>query len=112
VDHDGGVVRTRVTDDEGQPAGNATVILIPKEATTLLRLAETRVVNKADQNGECTLASLAPGAYFALATEEDLQDLSPETIAALFNARSKAKEIQVGANATVDLVLERTELIR
>ncbi|HUG82672.1 MAG TPA: carboxypeptidase-like regulatory domain-containing protein [Bryobacterales bacterium] len=112
VDHDGGVLKARVTDGEGQPIGDATVILIPKEATTNLRLAETRVAEKTDQNGEYTSPGLAPGAYYVLVTEDDFTDLSPETISTLFDARSKAEEVEIGPNATVELKLDPLKLTR
>jgi selenocysteine lyase/cysteine desulfurase len=38
--------------------------------------------------------------------------LSPETIKALFNARSQAKEVIVGPNTTTDLELEGRRLER
>ena len=112
VDHDGGVLKARVSDDEGQPIGDATVILIPKESTTHLRLAETRVAEKTNQNGEYTSSGLAPGAYYVLAIEDDFTDLSPETISKLFDARSKAEEVEIGPNATVELTLEPVKLAR
>jgi hypothetical protein len=41
-----------------------------------------------------------------MALEGNHSDLSPETIAALFDARSQATEINVGPKATVEIELE------
>jgi len=112
VGHDGGVLKTRVADDEGQPIGDATVVVIPKEATTHLLLAETRVAENTNQHGEYTSPGLAPGAYYVLAMEDDFTDLSPETISTLFDARSKAEEVEIGPNATVEMTLEPLKLTR
>ncbi len=112
ADHDGGTLTARVTDDEGHPIGNATVVLIPKKATTYLRLAETRVAQKTDQNGECISPSLPPGSYLVLATEDDFTDSSPETIFALFAARLKAEEIEIGPNEKVEVSLKQLGLGR
>jgi hypothetical protein len=105
-------VQAVAADTDGNPAAEATVILIPKAAATHLQLAQTRLAAIADQNGEYTTPAVAPGEYFALAAEGDFTDLSPETIAALFDARSKAKEINIGPNATVDVELEVRRLER
>ena len=112
ADHDGGTLTARVTDDEGHPIGNATVVLMPKKATTYLRLAETRVAQKTDQNGECISPSLPPGSYLVLATEDDFTDSSPETISTLFAARLKAEEIEIGPNEKVEVSLKQLGLGR
>jgi hypothetical protein len=110
VDHDGGFLETRVADGDGEPVTDAEVIIIPKEATTLHALAATRITGRTDQNGEYTSPPLAPGAYYVLAAEASLSDLAPETISKLFNARSKAKEVEVPPNKTVQVTLEPTVL--
>ena len=110
VDHDGGILETRVADGDGEPVGGASVIVIPKEAKTVHALAATRVTGETDQNGEYTSPGLAPGAYYVLATQAAVTDLSPETISALFGARLKAEEVEIGPNDTVQLTLEPTEL--
>ncbi len=112
VDRDGGVLKARVSDDENHLIGDATVVLIPKEATTHPRLAETRVTGRTDQNGEYASRGLPPGAYYVVATEGDFTDLSPESVSTLFDARSKAEEVEIGPNATVELTLEPLKLTR
>ena len=110
ADHDGGVLETRVADGDGDPVAGAHVIVIPKEAKTVRTLAATRVTGETDQNGEYTSPGLAPGAYYVLATKAAVTDYSPETISTLFNARLKAKEVQVEPSDTVQLTLEPTVL--
>ncbi len=110
VDHDGGVLETRVVDGDVEPVAGTNVVVIPKEAKTLHALAATRITGETDQNGEYTSPGLAPGSYYVLATRAALTDLSPETISALFNARLKAEEVEIVPNETVQLTLEPTVL--
>jgi hypothetical protein len=112
LDHDGGRLQAVVADPDGNPTPEATVVVIPKSASTHLQLAQTRAAGLTDQNGEYETAALAPGEYFAVAVEGDFTDASPETIAALFDARSKAEEVNIGPNATVEVELEVRRLER
>jgi hypothetical protein len=105
LDHDGGAIRALVR-NEGEPIADATVVAVPTTAATHVQLAEARVVCTTDQYGECTTAAVAPGEYLVMALEGNYSDLSPETIAALFDARSQATEINVGPKATVEIELE------
>jgi len=110
--HDGGVLKVHVADGDGEPVAGANVFVFPKETTSPAALALTRITRQADQNGDYASPALAPGSYYALATEEDATDLSPETLSRLLNARPKAKEVEVKANATVELLLEPAKLDR
>jgi hypothetical protein len=110
--HDGGMVKARVTDDGGEPVADATVVTVPKDAATHMQLAETRVAGPTDQNGEYTTPALPPGEYLVLSLEGDFTDLSPETIETVFNARSRAQEVNIGPNAMVELQLEVRRLER
>lgn len=112
LDHDGGRLQAVVADRDGNPASEATVVVIPKTAGTHLQLAQTRLAGTTDQNGEYATPAVAPGEYLVLAVEGDFTDLSPETIAALFDARSKAQEVNIGPNATVEVELEARRLPR
>jgi hypothetical protein len=112
LEHNGGTVRALVRNQDGDPIADATVVAVPKAAATYMQLAETRAVGTTDQNGEYSTAAMAPGEYLVMALEGDYADLSPETIKALFNARSQAKEVIVGPNTTTNLELEGRRLER
>jgi hypothetical protein len=106
LDHDGGTLKTHVVNSNGEPVGDANVMIFPKETASPVALASTRITKPADQNGEYTSPALAPGSYYVLATQADLTDLSPETLSKLFDARSKAEEVEIGPNETVSLTLK------
>jgi hypothetical protein len=110
--HDGGRLDARVTDDKGEPVGDATVVLIPKTAATHMELADTRLTGMTNNKGAAALRSVPPGEYWVLATEDNFMDYAVETISALFDARSKADEVNIGPNATVDIELEVRRLER
>jgi hypothetical protein len=110
--HDGGTLHARVADDKGEPIGEATVVLIPKAAATNMELADTRLVGITNNRGETALASVPPGEYWALATDDYFTDYAVETITALFEARSKAEEVNIGPNASVNVKLEVRRLER
>ncbi len=106
LNHDGGFLKTRVTDDKGEPVADAHVIIFPKQAASSFALAETRTTGRTDQNGEYTSGALAPGAYYVVATAQDLTDFSPETINKLWNARLKTDEVVIAPGATKELALQ------
>jgi hypothetical protein len=110
--HDGGTLHAHVADDKGEPAGDATVVLIPKTAATHMELADTRLTGMTNNKGEAALRNIPPGEYWVLATDDNFMDYAVETIAALFDSRSKAEEINVGPNATIDIELEVRRLER
>jgi hypothetical protein len=110
--HDGGTLQARVADDNGEPVSDATVVLIPKAAATHMEVADTRLTGMTNNKGAAALRSVPPGEYWALATEDNFMDYAVETISALFDARSKAKEVNIGPNATLDIELEVRRLER
>lgn len=110
--HDGGTLHARVVDDKGEPVGDVTVVLIPKTAATHMELADTRLTGMTNNKGEAALASVPPGEYWVLAVDDNFMDYAVETIAALFDARSKAEEVNIGPNATVEIELQARRLER
>ena len=62
------------------------------------------IVGQADQNGLYVVNALRPGKYTIVATIEKV-DSGVSSIAKLWKAKPHAKEVQVGAKATVDIRL-------
>jgi hypothetical protein len=102
---DGGLVTAEVSDDEGKPIPQVTVLIAPAEARSEAEFAAAITAGLTDQTGVFLTGALAPRKYFALAIGSRL-DYSPETIGRLFRARIKAKEVEVGAGQTVQVKLE------
>jgi hypothetical protein len=110
--HNGGTLHARVADDKGEPVGDATVVLIPKAAATHMEVADTRLTGLTNNKGESAIGSVPPGEYWALAIDDNFMDYAVETIAALFDARTKGEEVNIGPNATVEVSLEIRRLDR
>ena len=54
-----------------------------------------------DQNGAWTSSAIAPGRYIVLASRTPF-DRTPETIARLWGARDRGREVDVAPGATAD----------
>lgn len=85
------------------------VFVMPADARSEAVLASILVSGQTDQNGRYESPALPPGKYFVLASGMPL-DTSPETIGRLWRSRLKAKEVDIGSNAMVQVSLERTEI--
>lgn len=104
VARDGAVVSSKVADKDGNPVADAAVVLMPAYAAAEAALADTLVTGRTDQNGAWSSARLAPGKYYALATDAQI-DKGPECIGALWRARIRAQEIDLAPKATLQLNL-------
>jgi hypothetical protein len=78
--------------------------LLPADASTDAELAAAFISGQTDQYGQYTSGQLAPGKYFALATNASL-DLTPETIVKLSQARTNAQPVDLQPNASVQISL-------
>jgi hypothetical protein len=106
---DGGSVSVNVRDKDNQPVPYTNVFVMPADARSEAVLASILVSGPADQNGRYESPALPPGKYFVLASGTAL-DTSPETIGRLWRSRLKAKEVDIGASAVVQVTLEQTEI--
>jgi hypothetical protein len=104
--HDGGIVKGRVTDKEQKPIPDAKVFLLPKDIASERDVAARRIVMRSDHEGRYTSRALAPGSYYVFATHAPIDDLSPESVARLWRASAKAREVELGPCATVDMALQ------
>lgn len=105
---DGGTVAVRAADREGKPAADVHIVLLPDATLTETALADSLVTGLADQMGLWTSGRLAPGKYHVLAVRAPI-DKSPERIGQLLRSRSRAKEVEVGPKAEVQVTVEPVE---
>ena len=102
---DGGRVSARVEDARGSPVSDADIIVAPASATSEAAFAAGMIIGQTGPSGDWSSGPLAPGKYHVLAGFLPV-DRSFETIDKLWRARSRAREIEIGASATVQLRLE------
>ena len=104
VARDGGTANARVTDKDGNPVAECSIVMMPASAGNEATLAAALTTGKTDLRGAWSSASLAPGKYYALATNDAI-DRSPETIAKLWRARVRAQEVEINSNGTAAMTL-------
>jgi hypothetical protein len=108
IGREGGFVAARVSDKDSNPVAQATVIVAPDGVRSEAEFAEAMTVGQTDQTGIFNTAALAPGKYFVWTS--GAMDYTPETIGRLFRARTKAKEVEIGPDRTVQVTLSPMEL--
>ena len=101
---DGGFLKAKVADKDGNPVSDCFVILMPADALTEAALADEMIVGQPDQSGTYSSRALAPGKYYALVSLRPVNK-SPEDMIKLLQARSHAEAIEIGAGATVSVTL-------
>lgn len=101
---DGGFLKAKVADKDGNPVSDCFVILMPANALSEAALADEMIVGQTDQSGAYSSNALAPGKYYALVSPRSINK-SPEDVSKLLQARSHAQEIEIGAGATVSVTL-------
>lgn len=105
---DGGTVTANVTDKNGNPLTDLSVVVMPDPTTSPAVLAAVMTAGKTDQNGAWTSGSLPPGKYNVVAPDLVI-DKSPECIGKLLDARDKASRVEIrpGGAAQVALAVIR-----
>jgi len=111
--HDGGVIRSRVVDANGQPSIHSAVIVSPASVQSESELATAMVEGLTNDDGVFETRSLSPGRYFVIATDNpppyatigpggrlEIQR-SPEALTRLLRARFRGQSVEVGPRATV-----------
>lgn len=91
VANDGGFIKAT-----GPPGSH--IVIVPAAATSEAIVADSLVVDKT--------GPLAPGKYYVFATA-DLIDNTPESIAAIWRARTSARQVEVAPKSTVEVTLDR-----
>lgn len=108
---DGGTVTVKATDNKGNPLPDTSICVLPSTYASDAQLATAAVIGRTDQNGIWKSEMLAPGKYYALATDQSLAELFPERVTALRNALTHATELDLSKGSsqmiTVSLVALR-----
>jgi len=102
---DGGFLTARVADSEGNPVSHVHLYVMPADAPSEAALSSSIRSSEVEKGWSGATGPLQPGKYLALASDLEL-DGTAEPILKLWRARSKAKEVEVGPNATVQVTLE------
>jgi hypothetical protein len=101
---DGGTVSVRVADKDSHPAADCTVVFMPATAPSEAAFAAMLITGKTDQTGAWSSATLAPGKYLALASNDTI-DRSPEMIGKVWKARTRAEEVEIKPNGSASVTL-------
>lgn len=101
---DGGRVTVHVEDRDGNPARTQSVILIPQGPSTELAIAGAIKGGATNQDGNWASPVLPPGKYTILTSSARI-DFSPESIARLWNARQKGREVEITMGSTAQITL-------
>jgi hypothetical protein len=106
---DGGFLTARVSDRDGNPVSQAHLCLMPADAASEAALSKDIQCADVDKGWSSITQPLAPGKYLAIASEVNF-DGAAQPLIKLWRARSKAKPVEIGPNATVQLTLELVEV--
>lgn len=109
VGQDGATLAVRVADKDGKPGADMHVLLIPADVRSEGVLAARMVQGQTDQTGQYTSTTLAPGKYYAMATE-DSYDATVESIGKLWRSRNRYKEVDVAPSAAAQVNLEPVKI--
>ena len=104
--HDGGALTAHVADKDGNGVAEANVYVMRADAASEGALSSTLVSGTTDQNGDFqTAAPLPPGKYRVLASSTPIAVAANE-VDRLWQARSKATDVQVPPNGSAKVALE------
>jgi len=104
IARDGGTLAVRVTNSNDEPVPDAVVSVIPARAATLPDVSALLTSGRADQYGAYRSGTLAPGKYLVLAGYREILP-TPEDLGKFLNARSKATPVELGPNATAQVIV-------
>jgi hypothetical protein len=105
IAHDGGTLTARVADKDGNPIPDAYVAIVPESAATEAEMSAAMTVGQTGMKGVYSASALPPGKYRVLATNETI-DLAANRVDKLWAAQSRGQEVEIGANASVQVKLE------
>jgi hypothetical protein len=101
---DGGKISAKVADKDGNPVADSNLVILPESAASEVALAARMVSGQADQNGAWSSGQLPPGKYYVVATKGPVLK-SPEIVTKFWQARSKAKEVDLAPGATAQVTI-------
>ena len=102
---DGGSLTARVTDREGNPVSHVSLYAMPAGTASEAELRDVLQRAEVDKGWSAVRQPLPPGKYLVLASDVEL-DGTAEPILRLWRARSKAEEVEIGPNATMQVTLK------
>jgi hypothetical protein len=97
-------IAAHVTDTDGKPVPNATVIVVPDSVTSVALLSRTSVHGETDQSGDYT-SSLTPGKYRVLATTQPVRWGIPDDLEKVLLVLFQAKDVDLDGKATMQVAL-------
>ncbi len=109
IGRDAGSLTTTVRDQEGKPVSDVWVVVFSAEADSESALAKSMDANVTGPSGALTFGTLAPGKYLVIASSTWM-DQGGDMLGRIWRARNKAKEIDVGPRATVDINLPPSDI--
>jgi hypothetical protein len=95
-----------VTDGEGKPVPDATVVLIPDSVTSVPALSRLLIRGQTDQNGMFTSPPLTPGKYRVLASAQSPRWDAPEDLEEVLLLMFQAGEVELGSKSTQTITLQ------
>jgi hypothetical protein len=100
----GGTIATKVADKDGNPVPECAIVVMPGGLASDGAFAAALVTGRTDQAGRWSSATLAPGTYHVLATNDAINK-TPETISKILASRSRAQEVDLNPNGAPTLNL-------
>jgi hypothetical protein len=102
---DGATVSANVADKDGNPVPDTPVVIFPESARSEAALADAMINGQTDPSGAWTPPNaLPPGKYFVIAPGITV-DKSPESIARLLRAKSKAQLVDLAPGGSAQATL-------
>ena len=105
---DGSFLTARVSDSEGNPVSHVQLYVMPSDAPSEAALSRRIHTGEVENGWSGSIGPLPPGKYLVLASELEL-DGTAEPVIKLWQARSKAIEVEVGPHAQVTTNLVAVE---
>jgi hypothetical protein len=103
---DQATIAVSVTDTDGKPVANATVMLVPESVMTAPLLFRMSTRGMTDQNGSYTSPPVPPAKYRVLATTQTVRWGVPEDLEKVLLVLFQAKGVEVAPRATLQVAVE------
>lgn len=105
VGQDGAALTAIVTDKDGAPVADSTVIAMPAGTPSEGVLAARIVSGQTDQLGQYVFEPLGPGTYYVVATE-DAYDMTLESIGKLWQSHLRYQKVELAARGVIKVGLQ------